>query len=66
MPNIDFYWINDGYVEYSYDGVTFIKGDDLKRGTATIIPQEPVKAVRIKVTAPNDGYIAAFRDLKIE
>lgn len=66
MPNIDFYWINDGYAEYSYDGVNFIKGDQLKRGTATIIPDEPVKAVRIKVTGPNDGYIAAFRDLKIE
>ena len=66
MPNIDFYWINDGYVEYSYDGINFIKGDTLKRGAATIIPQEPVKAVRIKITAPNDGYIAAFRDLKIE
>jgi hexosaminidase len=66
MPNIDFYWINDGYVEYSYDGINFIKGDELKRGAATIFPKEPIKAVRIKVTAPNDGYIAAFRDLKIE
>lgn len=66
VPTIDLYWITDGYIEYSYDGVKFIKGEDFKRGTATIIPKEPIKAVRIKVTAPNDGHIAAFRDLKIE
>lgn len=66
MPVVDFYWITDGYVEYSYDGAEFVKGEEFKRGTATIIPDKPVKAVRIKVTGPNDGYVAGFRDLKIE
>jgi hexosaminidase len=66
IPNIAFYWVTDGYVEVSYDGSSFVKYCDLNRGSAAILPKEPVKAVRIVVTAPNDGHIAAFQDLRIE
>ena len=66
IPNIAFYWVTDGYVEVSYDGSSFVKYSDLYRGSAAILPKEPVKAVRIVVTAPNDGHIAAFQDLRIE
>jgi hexosaminidase len=66
IPNIDFYWITDGYVEYSYDGVNFIKGDNFNRGKAVIVPARELMAVRLMVTAPNDAHTAAFQDLKIE
>ncbi|EKD31204.1 MAG: hypothetical protein ACD_77C00369G0001 [uncultured bacterium] len=66
IPNIAFYWVTDGYAEVSYDGISFLKVTDLNRGSAVIRPKEPVKAVRIVVTAPNDGHIGAFQDLKIE
>lgn len=66
IPNIAFYWITDGYVEYSYDGVNFIKGKTFDRGRAVIVPEKEVLAVRLVVTAPNDAHTAAFQDLKIE
>jgi hexosaminidase len=66
IPNIAFYSITDGYVEYSYNGKDFIKGNNFIFGSAVIHPTEPVYAVRIKVTAPNDGPVGAFQDLKID
>ncbi len=66
IPNIAFYWVTDGYVEVSYNGTTFVKYKDLKDGSVVIYPKEPVRAVRIVVTAPNDAHVAAFQDLKIE
>ncbi|MFA6333964.1 MAG: family 20 glycosylhydrolase [Bacteroidales bacterium] len=66
IPNISFYPVTDGYVEYSYNGTDFIKGDEFVNGIAVIYPKEPVMAVRIQVTAPNDGYTAAFQELEID
>ena len=66
IPNISFYPVTDGYVEYSYNGKDFIKGDELVNGAAIIYPKEAVLAVRIQVTAPNDGPSAAFQKLKID
>lgn len=65
--NIPFYGVSEGYVEYSYDGVNFIKGEDFYRYHAYIKNIEaPVKAVRIVITEPNDGYSCNFQNLKIE
>ena len=47
IPNIDFYGITEGYVEYSYDGKLFIKGNEFTDGISVILPKEPVSAVRI-------------------
>ncbi len=66
LPNIGFYYVTDGYVEYSYNGKDYIKGDDFIDGKAVIYPKEPIYSIRIQVTAPNDGYTAAFQDLKID
>jgi N-acetyl-beta-hexosaminidase len=66
IPNITFYGITDGYAEYSYDGINFIKAAPMIRGTTVIYPEMPVLAVRIVATAPNDGYILALQDLRIE
>jgi hexosaminidase len=66
IPNINFYWVTEGYVEYSYNGTDFIKGDDLFRGKATIIPNNKIKAVKINITAPNDANTLVLQDLRIE
>jgi len=66
IPNIDFYAVTEGYVEYSYDGKEFIKGDKFIDGVSVVMPKEPISAVRIVVTSPNDGFTAAFTDLKID
>lgn len=66
IPNISFYGVTDGYVEYSYDGEKYIKANPLIRGAVVILPEKPVKSVRITATAPNDGHILSLQDLKIE
>jgi hexosaminidase len=64
--HIPFYGVSDGYVEYSYDGETFIKGPEFKRYYAEISGFEaPVKAVRIVITMPNDGSTCCFQNLRI-
>jgi hypothetical protein len=64
---LPFYGVTDGYVEYSYDGVNFIKGENFYRYHAYIRhPEAPVKAVRIVITDANDGYSCCFQNLKIE
>ncbi len=66
IPLIEFYYVTDGFAEFSYDGINYIRGDDLVYGNAVIIPEKPVKSVRIMVNSPNDARTAAFQDLKIE
>ena len=64
---IPFYGVTHGYVEYSYDGVNFIKGENFQRYHAYIRnPEAPVKAVRIVITDTNDGWSCCFQNLKIE
>ncbi len=64
--HIPFYGVSDGYVEYSYDGVNFVKGPEFKRYYAEITGFEaPVKAVRIVITMPNDGSTCCFQNLRI-
>lgn len=65
IPSISFYPVNDGYIEFSYNGKDFIKGDDLVNGFAVIYPKEAVMAVRIQVTADGEGRNAAFQELRI-
>ena len=65
--DIPFYGVSDGYVEYSYDGVNFIRGENFYRYHAYIRnPEAPVKAVRIVITDANDGWSCCFQNLKIE
>ena len=64
---LPFYGVSDGYVEYSYDGKSFIKGESFYRYHAYIRnPEAPVKAVRIVITDTNDGWSCCFQNLKIE
>lgn len=64
---LPFYGVSDGYVEYSYDGVTFIRGENFYRYHAYIRnPEAPVKAVRIVITDTNDGWSCCFQNLRIE
>ncbi|MEN6618550.1 MAG: family 20 glycosylhydrolase [Rikenellaceae bacterium] len=66
ISNITFYPVTDGYVEYSYNGTDFIKGDSFVYGVAVIYPKQTVMAVRIQITAPNDANTVAFQELKID
>lgn len=66
IPKISFYGVTDGYAEYSYDGVNYIKASPFVRGLVVIYPEKPVKSVRIVATAPNDGHILSLQSLRIE
>lgn len=66
IPNITFYSVTDGYVEYSYNGKDFIKGEEFVNGIANIYPKEAVKAVRIVVTNTSDALAICFQALKIQ
>lgn len=65
IPNIDFYGVTDGVLEYSLNGKDFVKAADFRENSASFTPESPVKAVRIRVTAPNDGHCLCIQDLKI-
>jgi hexosaminidase len=66
IPNISFYGVTDGYVEFSYDGKNYIKAGYFERGVVVLQPEKPVLAVKIVITAPNDGHILSLQDLRIE
>ncbi len=66
IPNITFYSVTYGHVEYSYNGTDFIKGDKFVNGIAVIKPEQKVKAVKICVTGMSDALATCFQNLKIE
>ena len=66
IPNITFYSVTDGHVEYSYNGKDFIKGEEFVYGKATIKPENKVKAVKICVTGISDALATCFQNLTIE
>ena len=47
--------ITTGYAEVSYDGENFERAVELEKGSATIRPDRPVKAVRIVSTCDDNG-----------
>ena len=47
--------ITTGYAEVSYDGARFERAVDLEKGSATLRPEHPVKAVRIVSTCDDNG-----------
>ncbi|MCC9073162.1 family 20 glycosylhydrolase [Flavobacterium sp. F-65] len=65
IPHHPRFIINDGYVEYSYNGIDFEKGDSFDYGNASIYPKQPVKAVKIMITGTNNELIMAGQDLRI-
>jgi hexosaminidase len=65
IPHHPRFIVNDGYVEYSYNGVDFEKGDVFDYGNASIYPKQPVKAVKIMITGTNNEPIMAGQDLRI-
>jgi hexosaminidase len=66
IPNITFYGVTDGYVEFSYDGKEYTGKSWFVLNSAVLYPVKEVKSVRITTTAPNDGHILSLQDLKIE
>ncbi|MEG0517350.1 MAG: family 20 glycosylhydrolase [Bacteroidales bacterium] len=66
IPNIDLYGVTDGYIEYSYDGIHFIKGDAFVENIAVLKPKEKVKTVRIVLTDLSDALTVCFQSLRIE
>ena len=66
IPNISFYGVTEGYIEYSYDGNTYIKGDKFVKGVATIKNiEKEIQSVKIVITDENDGYTLAIQEIKI-
>ncbi|MEG2849157.1 MAG: family 20 glycosylhydrolase, partial [Bacteroidales bacterium] len=66
IPNIDFYGVTNGYVEYSYDGINYIKGDYFVENIAVITPKNKVKSVKIVITDLSDALTVCFQNLKIK
>ncbi|TDE47963.1 beta-N-acetylhexosaminidase [Flavobacterium sp. GT3P67] len=65
IPHHPRFIVNDGYVEYSYNGIDFEKGDSFNYGNASIYPKKAVKAVRIVITGTNNEPLVATQDLRI-
>ncbi|MFV8327235.1 beta-N-acetylhexosaminidase [Flavobacterium sp. ZS1P14] len=65
IPHHPRFIVNDGYVEYSYNGVDFEKGDGFDYGMASIYPKQPVMAVKIVITGTNNEPLVASQDLRI-
>ena len=66
IPNIDLYGVTDGYIEYTYDGTNWIKGEQFTDNIASFIPDRAVKAVKIVFTDTTDALCVAIQDIKVE
>lgn len=66
IPNIDFYGVTKGHLEYSYDGKNFIVGDQFKDNKAIILPSNNIKAIKIVIDGPNDGHTLCLQDIRFE
>lgn len=47
--------LTTGYAEVSYDGQEFVRAGELEKGSITLRPQRPVKAVRLVSTCDDNG-----------
>jgi hexosaminidase len=65
IPHHPRFIVNDGHVEYSYNGIDFEKGDIFDYGNASIYLKKPVKAVKIVITGTNNEPLMAAQDLRI-
>jgi hexosaminidase len=65
IPHHPRFIVNDGYVEYSYNGIDFEKGDSFDYGNASIYPKQAVKAIKIVITGTNNEPLVAGQDLRI-
>lgn len=66
-PEVDFYGINKGHVEISYDGVNFENAGEYRYNKAIIENiEKEVKAVKIVIDGINDGRYIIIQDLRIE
>ena len=66
IPGITLYDCTEGYVEYTYNGTDYIKGEEFKNGIAVIRPEDKVLAVKIVFTGMSDAMITSFQNLRIE
>ncbi len=64
---IDFNGIQDGYVEFSYDGSNYIKAEDIDCNRAVIRPEaeKGVKSIRVVITGETDSNRIGLCDLLI-
>lgn len=64
---IDFNGIQNGYVEFSYDGENFIKAEDINCDRAVVRPDSTkgVKSVRVVITGETDSNRIGLCDLLI-
>ena len=65
------YGILNGYIEFSYDGENFIKGqrfeyDKFDGYKAYCYPEKPVKSVRVVADGVCEHELTVIQDLRIE
>ena len=65
IPHHPRFIVNDGHVEYSYNGIDFEKGENFDYGNASVYPKKPVKAIKIVITGTNNEPLMAGQDLRI-
>lgn len=66
IPNHPRFIVNEGYVEYTYDGISFERGSDFEYGQAFIYPKQAVVGVKIVISGTNNEPTVAIQDLKIK
>ncbi len=64
-PMMSLFPIKNGHLEVSYDGIHFDFASKYLKGIASIIPDRPVKAVRIVIDGPTEDPIMVIQDLRI-
>jgi len=65
-PMLSLFPVKHGHLEVSYDGIHFEYASAYIKGTASITPIRPVKAVRIVIDGPTEDPVMVIQDLRIE
>ena len=66
IPNIELFYVEDGYVSYSLDGINYISVGQLEYGTISFTPPNGVKSVKLTMGDANFSVQNGFCDLFIE
>ena len=68
IPKTQFWGITEGHVEYSLDGVSFVRAADFDRHNSVLMKdfEAPVKAVKVVVDGKGEKKAISLQDLKIK
>ncbi len=69
IPNIDFYGVTDGHLEYTIDGKEWKKGENFVENISIIENEDVtkgIKGVKIVFDDSNDALCMCFQDIRLE